>query len=95
MSYIVCSYYNVGYCKKNYECSKIHPIDDCEENAKKNCLKRHRRLCRDKDSCIYNKSTSCEFIHETMTEERQAQIDMLMKENNELKLLRRISKLKP
>ena len=86
MSNQVCSYYNVGYCKEKNECSKIHPIDDCEEKCKdKTCLKRHRILCRDKESCIYYKSSACEFIHENVTEERQTQIDLLMKENKELK----------
>ena len=37
------------------------------------------------ESCIYYKSSSCEFIHEYITEERQTQIDLLMKENKELK----------
>ena len=45
----------------------------------------HMRLCRDKDSCIYKKTNSCELINENITEERQAQIDLLMKENKELK----------
>ena len=86
MSNQVCSYFNVGYCKEKKECSKMHPNDDCEEKCKeKTCLKIHRRLCRDKESCIFYKSKSCEFIHENITEEGPAQIDLLIKENNELK----------
>ena len=53
MSNQLCSYFNVGYCKEKNECSKIHPIDDCEEKGKENtCFKRHRRLCRDKERRI-------------------------------------------
>ena len=86
MSNQICSYYNVGYCKEKNQCSKIHPMDDCEEKCKeKTCLKRHRRSCRDRDSCIFYKSGSCEFLHENITEERQTQIDLLLKENKELK----------
>ena len=48
-------------------------------------VKRHRRLCRDKESCTYYTSGSCEFIHENTTNERQTQIDLLMKGNQELK----------
>ena len=43
------------------------------------------RLCRDKESCIFNKTNSCEFINDNITEEIQAKIYLLMKENKELK----------
>ena len=86
MSNQVCSYITVWYCKEKNECSKIHPVDDCEEKCKeKTCLKRHRRLCRDRERCIFYKSNSCEFVHEKITEEGPAQIDLLIKENNKLK----------
>jgi hypothetical protein len=52
---------------------------------RKNMPKRHRRSCRDRDSCIFYNSGSCEFLHENITEERQTQIDLLLKENKELK----------
>ena len=45
------------------------------------------RLCRDKDSCIYNKSNSCELIHDNITEERQAEVDPLKKTKNRKKKL--------
>ena len=69
MSAEVCSYFNVGYCKLKDNCTKFHPSDDCEKMCKdKACLKRHRRACKDKDECVFHRSKSCEFKHDTQQE---------------------------
>ena len=86
MSDEVCSHYNVGYCKQKNECSKFHPSEDCENKCKeKTCLKRHRRICRDTESCIYHKSNTCEFIHEVKMDNKESQIHLLTQENKELR----------
>ena len=86
MSHLICSYYNVGYCKEKNQCSKIHPMDDFEEKCKeKTCLRDTEDHAGTGIVVFFYKSGSCEFLHENVTEERQTQIDLLLKQNKELK----------
>ena len=65
-----CVFYDKGFCKKKYECEKLHPSTDCNGcDDKRLCTKRHRISCRNGPSCIYYKSNSCEFLHGIYNEE--------------------------
>ena len=63
-----CPYYDNGYCKNKNTCSMGHPSQDCDGQCQDriSCPMRHRKNCRNGDSCIYLASNSCEFIHENI-----------------------------
>ena len=82
----MCGYYNVGYCKEKTPCQKYHSNEDCENMCtENNCFKRHRRPCKDKVNCKFLKSGSFEFIHKIYNEVEESKLNILVKENKELK----------
>ena len=69
-----CLYFDKGFCKLKNACTKKHPSQDCDGQCedKISCPYRHRVECKNKRSCIFVKSNSCEFLHtETWEEELQ------------------------
>ena len=61
-----CQYFDQGYCKEKNNCIKLHPSVDCIGQCKdiKVCSKRHRQICKNGDTCMFNESQSCEFKHD-------------------------------
>ena len=69
-----CSYFDRGFCKLKNACTKKHPSQDCGGQCEDiiSCPYRHRMECKNKRSCLFVKSNSCEYLHtETWEEELQ------------------------
>ena len=69
-----CSYFDRGFCKLKNACTKKHPSQDCGGQCDDiiSCPCRHRMECKNKRSCLFVKSNSCEYLHtETWEEELQ------------------------
>ena len=63
-SLIRCYHYNLGYCKNKNNCIYLHSDEECVNNCiDDNCLKRHRKLCKDGENCFYYNNNKCEFNH--------------------------------
>ena len=63
-----CQHFNIGYCKyKDKGCKNIHPEETCvlQKCTNKDCPRRHQKVCRYKESCIFHKTQSCEYAHKT------------------------------
>ena len=59
---LVCKYQNVGYCKYKDKCRFQHSNEDCDKKYdKRNCMKRHRKICKHGETCKYK--LKCEFRH--------------------------------
>ena len=70
-SKIKCKYVNKGFCKEGFQCVFYHPKEDCESHLggipckNKECLKRHRHICKYWDSkrgC--SRRSQCSYLHE-------------------------------
>ena len=69
MSSRKCFFFNIGYCKyKDKGCKNLHPAERCvlPTCTKRDCPKRHQKLCRYKESCKFQKDLSCEYLHKRM-----------------------------
>jgi hypothetical protein len=67
---IRCNFFNRGFCKAGLACLFYHPEEDCEVHMLGNicsdraCYKRHRTLCKYKDSKHGGlKGSKCMFLH--------------------------------
>ena len=83
-----CQYFDQGYCKEKNNCIKLHPSVDCNGECKdiKVCSRRHRKICKNGDTCIFNESQSSEFEHDgNIIADDTERREMLVNLNNEIK----------
>ena len=86
---IRCYHYNSGYCKNKNKCTFIHYIEECETKCNSDqCMKRHKRKCKDGQYCYYNSINTCEYSHdsqENVNIEYNENV-ILKNENDDLKI---------
>ena len=66
----ICKFYQYGHCKFSEKCRKRHVHEICEIEAcdRKNCSKRHPRLCRYFQIYHRCKFQPCSYLHEETKE---------------------------
>ena len=65
MSQIKCEYFDKGYCKQKTQCTKRHPLVDCDSKCanENTCPLRHRIVCKNGGQCKFLETHCCSFLH--------------------------------
>ena len=76
-----CIFFDRGFCKNKNQCPQMHSSQDCQGECEdmNTCPKRHRTECKNGSSCLFLKSSSCEFLHSEAWEEeiRNGEVETL------------------
>ena len=81
-----CEYQDKGYCKEKSSCTKNHPTNDCDGRCDdlKSCQSRHRKPCKNGESCVFHASQACEFLHEGIGPLHGAHIEQIQSDMRDI-----------